>query len=82
MRSTLDQNNASPTPPEQLDNLIIWLGNAQADPGSAVEFTPRMISAAGAVDETGLGFIVSQAVNRGLIEAQVNRAGFPGDSIS
>lgn len=70
VRSTLDQN-ASPTPPEQLDNLIIWLGNTQADPGSAVEFTPRMISAAGAVDETGLGFIVSQAVNRGLIEAQV-----------
>lgn len=80
LRSTMDRSDASPTPPEQMDNLVIWLGTAQADPGVAIDFSPRMISAAGAVDETGLGFIVSQAVSRGLIEAHIQRLQSLGSS--
>lgn len=36
-----------------------------------MEVTPRLISAVGAVDATGLGFIVSEAVNRALINCHV-----------
>lgn len=64
-------NSASPTPPEQLDNLISWLGSVQRDPGTRVDFSPRLISATGAVDVAGLGFIVSEAVDRGLVDCHI-----------
>jgi hypothetical protein len=57
-----------PFPVEQLDNLVQWLGTAQADPGSWIDEPLRAIAAVGALDADGLGFIASQAASADLID--------------
>lgn len=71
LRSLIANDTESPTPAEQLDNLVACLGRVQPHPGSKVDYSPRLIAAAGAVDLGGLGFIVSEAVDRGLINCRV-----------
>jgi hypothetical protein len=79
IQSILKDPIALPLPSEQLDNLIVWLGNAQTGPGSRVLPASSTIAAIGALDENGLGFIASQAVGQGLIEGTVNRHTGLGD---
>jgi hypothetical protein len=67
------ESTENPSPPEQLDHLIFWLGETQADPGARVDATPRAIAAAGAVDNSGLSFVVSEAARRDLVHAQISR---------
>jgi len=55
---------------EQLDNLILWLGNNQADAGTWVMDFTRAIGAIGAVDVNGLGFVASQAQALGLVDGK------------
>jgi hypothetical protein len=76
IQSILKDPTALPLPSEQLDNLIAWLGKAQPDPGSRAQPTSSAIAAVGALDENGLGYIASQAVDQGLIDGNVNRASY------
>jgi hypothetical protein len=65
------ENTENPSPPEQVDNLVLWLGATQEDAGARVDATPRAISAVGAVDHGGLGFVVSEARRHGLISVEI-----------
>ena len=69
--SLRDSPSASPTPSEQLDNLVLWLGETQEDPGRRIDASPRAIAAAGAVDFGGLGFVVGEGIAQALIHSDV-----------
>jgi hypothetical protein len=56
-----------PSATTQLDNLILWLGNAQSDAGAWVTEIDNAIPTIGATDENGLGFVASQAHELGLL---------------
>ncbi len=62
-----------PRPLEQLDNLILWLGEKQPTMGTGVEFSDDAIAATGSADSTSVGFLISQAVDFGLISGIVER---------
>ncbi|HMH29082.1 MAG TPA: hypothetical protein VK580_10880 [Steroidobacteraceae bacterium] len=64
---------ALPLPSEQLDNLLVWLGTTQSDPGARVQADSSAIAAIGALDLNGLAYIASQAVQQGLIDGDVKR---------
>jgi hypothetical protein len=59
-----------PTPSEQLDNLITWLGD-QGRPGTRVSAGPPAVSAIGAIDYAGLAFIAREADKRGLVDCDI-----------
>jgi hypothetical protein len=65
------ENTSSPTPLDQLDNLIIWLGSSQDDPGAHVDATPRAISATGAIDYSGLAYVVAEATGQHFVHADI-----------
>jgi hypothetical protein len=56
-----------PLPAEQLDNLVLWLGTMQRDAGSWIDEPKQAIAAIGALGDSGLGFIATEAANGGLI---------------
>jgi hypothetical protein len=61
------RNTELPRPLEQLDNLILWLGEKQPNMGTAVEMSPDAIAAVGAEDSISVGFLVTQAIEADLI---------------
>jgi hypothetical protein len=61
-----------PTPSEQFDNLIVWLGSTQVDAGTRIDVQESTISSVGAADYNGLGFIVSEARRAGFVDCDVN----------
>jgi hypothetical protein len=63
------ENTELPSPLEQMDNLIAWIGNAQEHAGTTVPDSPAVIAAVGAVDHAGLEYIVEQAIARDLIKS-------------
>lgn len=65
------ENTKLPRPQEQLENLILWLGETQPNMGAAVRPELDAIAAVGADDISSLAFLVSQAINIGLLEGQV-----------
>lgn len=67
------RNTELPRPLEQLDNLVLWLGDKQSNMGAAVAISDDAIAATGAVDSISVGFLVSQAVDVGLISGIVKR---------
>lgn len=58
---------ALPKPQEQLDSLILWLGQKQPASGHAIEFTPQALAAVGVADDTAFSFICSYAIAAGLV---------------
>lgn len=62
-----------PKPQEQLDNLILWLGQKQPVSGHAIEIESQTQAAVGVADETALGFICAAADDAGLAIGLVNR---------
>lgn len=56
-----------PTPPEQLDNLIYFLGELSPDAGRAFELGEDNTSVVGARNLANLGFIVESAIEQGLV---------------
>jgi len=52
-----------PTPQEQLENLISWVGDLQERPGMAAPLELDIISRIGATDYRGLEFIVRHAID-------------------
>lgn len=64
-------NTELPRPLEQLDNLVLWLGESQASMGALVDYREDVIPATGAPDLASVGFLVSQAVLLGLMNGEV-----------
>jgi hypothetical protein len=64
-----------PSPLAQLDNMILWLGRQQAAPADSVSVNEgaglAIAGAIGAIDADGVGFVVSSAAKRKLVEGQV-----------
>jgi hypothetical protein len=60
-----------PTPSEQLDNLITWIGN-QGRPGAHVDVEPSAVPAIGAIDAVGFAFVADQAQKIGLVDCAVS----------
>lgn len=60
-----------PRPQEQLENLILWLGEAQPNMGATIDPEVDAIAAVGVVDNSSLGFLVSQATDAGLLKGVV-----------
>lgn len=62
-----------PRPLEQLDNLILWLGEKQPTMGTSIELSADAIAATGAADSISVGFLASQARDSGLISGIIER---------
>lgn len=62
-----------PRPLEQLENLVLWLGDNQPNMGAEISIDESTISATGASDISSVGFLVSQAVSAGLIAGNAER---------
>lgn len=70
LSAILDQT-ALPRPGDQVDNLITWLGDNQTNIGSGIEAGPAAIAAVGAADETSLVFVITHAIEAGLVKGKV-----------
>jgi hypothetical protein len=60
-----------PSPTEQLDNLITWLGD-RSRPGDQVDVEASAVSAIGAVGVVGFAFIADHAQKIGLVDCAVS----------
>lgn len=67
-------NGSLPKPHEQLENLILWLGENQPNMGDAIEVVDQAIAAVGTTDMGSVGFLTSQAIEAGLVNGEVCRA--------
>ena len=57
-----------PTPQQQLENLIIWFGRMQSNPGDEIDVTDQTIAAIGAANKMGLGFVIEHSIERGFVK--------------
>lgn len=62
-----------PRPQGQLENLILWLGEAQPNMGATIEAEENAIAAVGVVDLSSLAFLGSQAIDAGLLKGKVTQ---------
>lgn len=62
-----------PRPNEQLDNLILWLGENQPTMGESIQIGNQAIAAIGTTDIGSVGFLTAQAIEDGLISGEVIR---------
>lgn len=69
-----------PRPQEQFENLILWLGDSQPSMGRAMQVPNEAIAVVGAVDSAGLGYMVGQAIDAGLVSGNVQKM-MSGDCI-
>lgn len=65
-------NTELPLPQEQLENLILWMGETQPSIGEAIEIDEHALSAIGAADIGSLAFLATQAIELGLIKGKVD----------
>ena len=65
------ENTELPRPQEQLENLILWLGEAQPNLGATIQPEVNVMAAVGVVDTSSLGFLASQAIDAGLLKGEV-----------
>lgn len=68
---TILVNGSLPKPHEQLENLVLWLGENQPSMGTAIQVVDQAIAAVGTTDMGSVGFLTSQAIEAGLITGQV-----------
>lgn len=61
------RDSSLPGPQEQLDNLVIWLGENQKNKGEGIRYSRRIQAATGGLDFSEMCFIVQCASERGLI---------------
>jgi len=66
-------NTELPKPAELLDNLILWLGNAQTSLGTDCEVTESVASAIGATKPEDVAFLVEHCKQAGLLRGSVER---------
>lgn len=65
------KNMELPRPHEQLENLVLWLGENQPSMGAAIQVADQVIAAVGTTDMESVGFLTSQAIEAGLINGEV-----------
>lgn len=71
--SAILDNASLPSPNEQLDNFILWMGEQSKEPGKIVTVNLAAQAAVGTRSSLGLKFIGDQAADRGMLA----RAHFP-----
>ena len=72
------ENNYLPSPAEQADNLILWLGDNIEAPGIEIGVDPDLHKAIiGAVNNNNFHFIVSYLIEEGLVLSQRDTAKRP-----
>lgn len=65
------ENNYLPSPAEQADNLILWLGDNIDAPGIEISVNPDLHKAIiGAVNNNNFHFVVSSLIEKGLVLSQ------------
>ncbi len=69
--NSLIQATELPSPPEQLDNLIVFLGKIQNDPGQPLSFGHDDISVVGARSFDNLAYICESARDKGLVNCEI-----------
>lgn len=70
------ETGTMPTPKEQADNLIRWLGGALPGPGGEVTVTPENHGAIiGVGSKAGFGFIVRSLLDEHYIRGQMSKGG-------
>ena len=69
--TALVSQTSLPTPPEQLDNLIYYLGESNLDAGEGVALDDEYIAIIGAKSVNNLKFIAESAKNDGLIDGHI-----------
>ena len=65
------ENTELPRPHEQLENLILWLGETQPSMGTTIKPSEAAIAAVGAVDMQSLEFLILQAGKAGLLGGDI-----------
>lgn len=64
-----------PSPHEEADNLILWLGDNLPGPGERIRISPETHqSIIGAISPAGFGFVVDYMFDHGLIEGDPTRS--------
>lgn len=72
------ENNYLPSPAEQADNLILWIGDNIEAPGIEISVDPDLHKAIiGAVNNKNFHFIVSSLIKQGLVLSQYDTAKRP-----
>jgi len=69
------QNATVPSPQEQLENFILWMGVHQSSPGASASYSDQVISAMGALDESGASFLIAHAKEKGWVTGAVTTYG-------
>ncbi len=70
LANQLLQSGSLPSPAQQAENLILWLGGNLLAPGETVELDSRSLTAIiGAINESGVEFILNELANQGLFKA-------------
>jgi hypothetical protein len=65
----LFENPPKPSPREQADNFILWIGDNQADPGKPVEIRSSAIRGiVGAASDEGLVYLLESLKRSGLVD--------------
>lgn len=68
MLKIIMENNYLPSPAEQADNLIVWIGDNIEAPGIEIGVDPDLHKAIiGAINNDNLHFIVSSLIEQGLV---------------
>jgi hypothetical protein len=75
-------NTELPRPGEMLDNLILWLGDAQPNLGKWFEIEANATAAIGAVEEDDIAFLLEHCKEAGLLHGSVERYGSGAFSIT
>lgn len=69
LANQLLQSGSLPSPAQQAENLILWLGDNLLAPGETVELDSRPLTAIiGALNESGVGFIRDELTAQGVLE--------------
>ncbi len=67
------KSTAIPRPQEQLENLILWVGETQTTVGALIKVPDSAIAAVGTSDTTSLTYLLQQGVEKGLISGDIRR---------
>lgn len=66
------QSGSLPSPAQQAEDLILWLGENTPAPGEAVELDDRPLTAIiGALNESGVEFILTELTNQELVVGEM-----------
>jgi hypothetical protein len=65
------ENTELPRPQEQLENLVLWLGESQPNLGATIDPSEAAISAVGTIDFASFDFLVEQGIRAGLLDGYI-----------